>query len=409
MSSNRPPASQLPAQPNLRHLKDQAKDLVNAGKAPTLSDAQFQIAQHYGFASWPKLKQHIESLTNSGKLKQAITANDLAAVRQLIVRYPDLKTAPIGYGNAGPLTWAAECRGPATPPMPERLAIAEWLIANGSDVHQNNDAPLSRASLFGGRIPMMELLARSGANVNAGGGFPILFSPCETVEPVAIAWLLEHGADPNCGDPLSWRLKGRRHPGTALDYVLGTYVRDKQKLNAAIHVLKAAGGISRHDEPGVLATIQGDTASLAQLLRDNPSLIDKRFLSLDIGTTAGRMLTLRGATLLHVAAEFGQEEAARLLLESGANANARALIDPEGIGGQTPIFHAATQNTDFGLKVVRLLLSRGADLSPRCRLPGHYEHLEQPFEGTALDYARQFPGTDNLTVCELVLHAHKSS
>ena len=48
MSSNRPPASQLPAQPNLRHLKDQAKDLVNAGKAPTLSDAQFQIAQHYG-------------------------------------------------------------------------------------------------------------------------------------------------------------------------------------------------------------------------------------------------------------------------------------------------------------------------------------------------------------------------
>jgi hypothetical protein len=65
MSSNRPPASQLPAQPNLRHLKDQAKDLVNAGKAPTLSDAQFQIAQHYGFASWPKLKQHIESLTNS--------------------------------------------------------------------------------------------------------------------------------------------------------------------------------------------------------------------------------------------------------------------------------------------------------------------------------------------------------
>jgi ankyrin repeat protein len=120
------------------------------------------------------------------------------------------------------------------------------------------------------------------------------------------------------------------------------------------------------------------------------------------------MLTLRGATLLHIAAEFGQDEVARLLLDTGADVNARALIGPNTIGGQTPIFHAATQNNDFGLDVVRLLLARGADLSPRCRLPGHYEHLDVIFEGTVLDYARQFPGTENLTLRELTLHALES-
>ncbi len=45
----------LPDHPNLRHLKDQAKDLVKAGKAQSLTEAQFKIACLYGFASWPKL------------------------------------------------------------------------------------------------------------------------------------------------------------------------------------------------------------------------------------------------------------------------------------------------------------------------------------------------------------------
>ena len=35
---------QLPNRPNLRHLKDQAKDLLRGGEAVSLSDAQRQIA-----------------------------------------------------------------------------------------------------------------------------------------------------------------------------------------------------------------------------------------------------------------------------------------------------------------------------------------------------------------------------
>ena len=71
----------LPDRPNLRHLKDQAKDLLKTGAAASLADAQLQIARLYGFASWPKLKVHVESFEEVGQLKQAIDTNDTFASR----------------------------------------------------------------------------------------------------------------------------------------------------------------------------------------------------------------------------------------------------------------------------------------------------------------------------------------
>ncbi len=402
MSKPRPHAPQLPAEPNLRHLKEQAKDLLKSGESPSLAAALFQIAQLYGFRSWPKLRSHVIERTNAGKLKQAINRDDLAEIRLLLSKYPELRVAPIGYGGAGPLTWAAECRG-LEQPSPARLGIVEWLISSGSDVHEAGDAPLMRASLNGLRTSMMELLVKCGADINAAwhGFYPIIFAPCETLDSTALAWLLQHGADPNCGDESVWQSRGKSHPGTALDYLLGTYIRDKEALNTSINLVRGAGGLSRYDEPGVVATICGDSDSVKELLHRDPSLFEKRYPALNIGTTAGRMLTLKGATLLHVAAEFGQVEVAKLLLSAGADINAPALMDPDGQGGQSPIFHAATQNKDFGIEVVRLLISQGANLNLRCRLPGHYERPEEIFEGTVLDYARLFPGTENQTLDEL--------
>src|SRR4051794_36111774 len=94
----------LPERPNLRHLKDDAKDLLKAGGAETLSDAQFKIAREYGFASWPKLKAHVESIEEIGQLKKAIDENDLARVREMMTHNPALHRAPLGYGKNGPLT-----------------------------------------------------------------------------------------------------------------------------------------------------------------------------------------------------------------------------------------------------------------------------------------------------------------
>src|SRR6266571_5824919 len=96
---------QLPDRPSLRHLKDQAKDLLKTGAAASIADAQLKIARLYGFASWPKLKTHVESFEEIGQLKQAIDTNDIARVTAMMTRNPALHCAPLGYGKDGPLTW----------------------------------------------------------------------------------------------------------------------------------------------------------------------------------------------------------------------------------------------------------------------------------------------------------------
>jgi len=57
--------SQLPPHANLEHLKKQAKTLLaelqRNDPSSKLSDALHTIAREYGFASWPKLVEHVES------------------------------------------------------------------------------------------------------------------------------------------------------------------------------------------------------------------------------------------------------------------------------------------------------------------------------------------------------------
>ena len=389
----------LPERPNLRHLRDQAKDLLCAGKAKSLTEAQFQIAKLYGFASWPKLKAHLDSLEEIGQLKLAIDANDLATVRKLMTRNPALHRAPLGYNKNGPLTWVAECRVPWEPPSPQRLAIAAWMIENGSDVHQGGDGPLMRAALVGDRVPMMELLVAHGADVNAewAGYFPIIFAPCETVDPVALKWLLDHGANPNCGRP------ARKYAGTALDQVIASYARSEE-LGACVDILIEAGGTTKYNVPPVLDLLRGRLDLLARHLDTDPALVHRKFPGMDFGSTGTRRLTLCGATLLHVAAEYGSVPAATLLLDRGADVNARASLDEDGVGGQTPLFHAVTQFSDWGLPVAQLLIQRGADLSLRARLPGHYEQPDEIVECTPLGYALRFPGNESKSVALLRQH-----
>jgi hypothetical protein len=384
-------ARPLPDRPNLRHLKDQAKDLLKSGGAESLTDAQFRIARLYGFASWPKLKAHVDSLEEFGKLKRAIDSNDVERVKALMTRNPALHRAPLGYGKNGPLTWVAECRVPWEPPGPVRLAMAKWMLENGSDVHQGGDGPLMRAALNRDRIAMMELLVSYGADVNAewNGDFPILFASCESVNPAGLEWLLRHGANPNCPKP------GRQV--TALDYLIGTYARSSE-LGVCVELLLNAGGVTRYDVPGLLEILLGRLDRLAERLDADPALAHRRFPELDCGSTGARRLLLQGATLLHVAAEFGYPDAARLLLARGADVNARATVDEGGVGGQTAIFHAVSQFGDWGLPVAQLLVERGADLSVRVKLPGHYELPDEVVECTPLGYALRFPGVHGKTV-----------
>jgi hypothetical protein len=115
---------QLPSQPNLEQLKKQAKDLRKlhaSGDAEairrtreshsqlvdepdaairdaefSLSDAQLVIAREYGFESWPKLKEHVQSATLETSdpaelFKEAVVADDAARARKILDRHPELK------------------------------------------------------------------------------------------------------------------------------------------------------------------------------------------------------------------------------------------------------------------------------------------------------------------------------
>src|SRR6202047_1453967 len=90
------PVRRLPSNPNLDHLRYQAKDLLKEriARSPgvaqrlrefhprfrcatdaeifdaqlSLSDAQLTVAREYGFPSWARLKRHIEKPTLSDRL-----------------------------------------------------------------------------------------------------------------------------------------------------------------------------------------------------------------------------------------------------------------------------------------------------------------------------------------------------
>jgi hypothetical protein len=247
------PAQSLPDHADLAHLKYQAQDLLKHVREKDataltlfrefhphhnrlldnrikLADAQLVVARSYGFASWPKLKSQVEYEGLIGILKQAIDANDLDTVKRLMSSHPQLHSAPLGYGKAGPLTWVAECRIPWEPPSEARLAMAGWMIQNGSDVHQGGDGPLMRAALNDMRVPMMELLFAHGANVNGQwhGFYPITCAPCEGLAPKSLRWLLDHGADP--------AIASSKY-GTPLAMLIGTYARDSSRKHACLDTI----------------------------------------------------------------------------------------------------------------------------------------------------------------------------
>ena len=390
---NRP----LPERPNLRHLKDQARDLLKSGAAQSLTDAQFKVAREYGFDSWPKLKAHVELSQETGQLKRAIDDEDLQRVIELMTKNPALHRAPLGYGKNGPLTWVAECRSVQGPPSRTRLDIARWMIEHGSDIHQGGDGPLMRASLNDDRITMMELLVAHGADVNAvwNGYYPIICGPCECLAPGALKWLLQHGANP--------RVESSKY-GSPVSMVVGTYARGSKGKHECLEVF-ASQGFALPDTPS-MAFHRGRIDLLEEHLNRDAGLLKRRFSETEIfppelGLKPGDGLHLTpidGTTLLHLSMEYDEFEIAAWLLEKGADANARASVDADGFGGHTPLFHTVVSLGTRDDAKARLLLKYGADPNARATIRKQLKDTvdaekEKMFEFhnvTPIEYAKRF-------------------
>lgn len=108
------------------------------------------------------------------------------------------------------------------------------------------------------------------------------------------------------------------------------------------------------DDPVVAPVLLDDADELAAMLRADPSLLDHRT------TLVSAFTPLVGASLLHVAAEYGNTRAARVLIEMEADVNAKAAVDDYGLNGHTPIFHTVNSSHNRAAPVLKMLLDAGA-------------------------------------------------
>jgi len=233
----------LPTQPNLEHLKKQAKDLLHdfaqgnpaaveqfnsvvstsAAAQPKLADAQHVIAHEYGFASWGKLKEHVQSLAPFDPVKAlvgAVHANDDAQVAQLLQQHPELKSklndSLPGFDFGGTALLAAVRWA--------NRKMVDILLAAGADINQrshwwagsfgvlDDDRDLAPYLIERGAIldahaaarlgmfdQLKELISANPKLVHARGGDGQ--TPLHFAATVEIAkYLLDHGADIDARD-----------------------------------------------------------------------------------------------------------------------------------------------------------------------------------------------------------------
>lgn len=190
-----------------------------------------------------------------------------------------------------------------------------------------------------------------------------LFVPCELLNPEGVRKALNIGADLNM-----------RHPdglsGTPLAMLIGTYNRDAKAKHECMEILIEAG-FQCPDTP-VMALHRGRLDLLEKHLEQDPQLLHRRFnaqevyfpeIDVDEGILIGT--PIEGVTLLHLAVEYRDVEIAEWLLAYGADINAKADRDAEGLGGHTPLFHVVGYSSD---EITRLLLERGADSTIRATI-----------------------------------------
>jgi ankyrin repeat protein len=128
---------QLPQKPNLEYLKKQAKELLRGMPLGKLADAQHTLANEYGFATWAKLKSHVEALgmTPAEMLKAAVCDSDAPRVREIIERYPELRAKIVdplpGYGFGQHALFAAVQRS-------DRATI-DVLLEAGANIQKRSE------------------------------------------------------------------------------------------------------------------------------------------------------------------------------------------------------------------------------------------------------------------------------
>ena len=176
---------------------------------------------------------------------------------------------------------------------------------------------------------------------------------------------------------------------TVIKLLIGAHLRS-ERFSDCLEVLLGAG--ARYDDPPLLAVLRGKADDLQQLLDDDTSLTTAEH------TLPQAFTPLEGVTLLHVCAEFNKVDCATVLIKHGADVDARAALDENGLGGQTPLFHTVNSHDNFAYPMLEFLLDNGAsvDVSLKGILWGRSHEWEtyipevNPISYAAIGNLRQF-------------------
>ncbi len=205
---------QLPDNANLENLKKQAKSLLKLIKQAdpsslsrikpffddpdgiSLQDAQLVIARDYGFSSWRKLKQHLESDTPSGQRSPDQIANEF--LQHVVLIYSETERAD-----------------------PARFEYAANVLNDHPGIL---DESIYVACAAGDVNRVKRVLANDGSLVNQKGGYhhwePLMYAAYSRLtgaDTLSVARvLLDAGANPNAN--YMW---GGQYRFTALTGVFG--------------------------------------------------------------------------------------------------------------------------------------------------------------------------------------------
>jgi ankyrin repeat protein len=143
-----------------------------------------------------------------------------------------------------------------------------------------------------------------------------------------------------------------------IDSLIGMYLRSPRFSECLQIMLDAGASI---EDPLLRAVLLDDAAAVRELVARSSESLTKKLNLL------GAFTSCRGVSALHVCAEFNSVRCARVLLESGADVNAQADQDSEGLGGHTPIFHAVNNIFNYCRPTMEILADAGADLNVRVK------------------------------------------